>query len=282
MTIARSSDVVNIDGIQDLESVGGTLELRSLDNLLDINGLNALIQVNGSLVLEDLGSITNIDALSNLSLVGGEVEFHGLGNLMNINGLSGLSTVGGGISIHNISNLTTLQPLANIETFSGPILIGSLPIENLAGLENFDSLGYDIDIEWCLNLKSLEGFPPSVSNLGGGLSIYKNAALTDISALSNVNSIGGTLNIRSNNSLKTLSGLDSLIRVHQFVFVWQNPVLLDCRPLIPLLDNVDDEIPGPGLGDIPDVGLEVVISENQATCNSIELFGDLVSWGDFD
>jgi hypothetical protein len=84
--------------------------------------------------------------------------------------------------------------------------------------------------------------------VGQDLTIYSNATLTNVDALSSLTSVGGGLYIQS------------------------NELLDQCVGLLKLVDQWDDAEPGPGPGvaGIPDIGGDVILLGNSSGCNSIE------------
>jgi len=70
---AMGDPIVNLDGLNNLQTVGGTLIISNNDALEDILGLLTLTDV-GSLSIQSNSALTNIDGLSNLALVGNELQ----------------------------------------------------------------------------------------------------------------------------------------------------------------------------------------------------------------
>jgi hypothetical protein len=110
--------------------------------------------------------------------------------------------------------------------------------------------------------------------VGWFVNISSNAALTNVDGLSALTSVGNYLYIQSNAVLTNLDGLAALISVGTSLLIQNNPQLAVCYALAPLLDDVDDALPGPGPwpypGGVPDVGEYPRLLNNLPGCNSVD------------
>lgn len=87
------ADITDIDGLANLTSVGGDLQIHYNAVLTDINGLANLTSVGGLLHIEYNAALTNIDGLTNLTNVGWlYIEYNAV--LTDINGLANLTSAG--------------------------------------------------------------------------------------------------------------------------------------------------------------------------------------------
>lgn len=96
--------------------------------------------------------------------------------------------------------------------------------------------------------------------------------LTNFDGLAALTSVDGDLDILGNSALTNLTGLSALVSVGSNVYLTDNISLSVCTGLSTLLDDIDDDLPGPGPGSagIPDVGEAVFISNNLDGCNTVE------------
>src|SRR5690606_13278398 len=89
-----SPDIVNLNGLSNLTSVGGFLLIESNSNLTNLNGLSNLTSVGENLDIYNNLSLTNLDGLSNLTSVGGYLSIAYNSSLTSLNGLNNLTSVG--------------------------------------------------------------------------------------------------------------------------------------------------------------------------------------------
>jgi len=157
----QGTDITNLDGLSNLESVGGNLLIVRNSSLTNIDGLSNLESIGGELHINLNSSLTNLDGLSSLESIGGDLYIQNNSSLPNIDGLSSLENVGA-ISIWSNSSLTNIDGLSSLESIGGVLFI----VQN-SSLTNVDGLS-------------------SLKSIGGRLSILSNSQLTDISGLSNI------------------------------------------------------------------------------------------------
>jgi hypothetical protein len=161
-----------IKSLGNLESVGGTLDLRYCEELSDLGNLR---YVGGYLDLEK----SKITTLKDLEEVGGSINF----SQVPIEDLSKLKYVGGSINLLLSSNL---KSLGNLEEVGGYLNINETNIESLSELKkvgdyldltatkiktlgNLEYVGGNLFIAWC---KELDSFG-ELKYVGGGISMRK-------------------------------------------------------------------------------------------------------------
>jgi hypothetical protein len=175
LTIEYSA-LSSLAGLENLTSVGGTLEIASNVSLTSLNGLEGLTSV-GELDIRNNNSLTSLTGLENLGSV--EVGLRINSNwvsLTSLNGLEGLTSVGGILYISSNRALTSLAGLENLDSVGGILAISTNALASLNGLENLTSVG-------------------------GYLSISSESALTDLCPLYNLNLYFSSLYIRDNAAL---------------------------------------------------------------------------------
>ena len=156
----------------------------------------------------------------------GDVFINGF-DIANLNGLSVLNSINGNLIIGN-------------ELSSQPFLT------DLTGLDNLDTIGGDLRIEYNEALSNLTGLD-NLTAVGGDLRIEYNEALTSLSGLNNVepDSIGN-LFIRHNNSLTTcevqgicnyLASPNGIVSIHDNASGCNNPpeIAIACGITLPCL-----------------------------------------------
>jgi len=308
----EGADIGNVDGLSALTSVAGSLYIQNNPLLTHLDGLSALAAVEGNLwihnnaVLADLdglGSLTtigdklvilanarltNIDGLSALGSVGGTLAIRDNPALANVGGLSALTSVGGSgmadqrsLDIQNNAVLGDLDGLSSLASVGAPggayawvIIVDNPLLASIGGLHALNSIWGDIIITGNASLGGIDGL--SALSRVIQVTIQSNASLVNLDGLSALTNVS-SLTVSGNSALSNLDGLSGLSAVWDDLAIQDNIQLSDCAGLLRLVDQWDDAEPGPGTGDVPDVGGEVVIGGNLAGCNTIgEILGGLV------
>ena len=121
MFIYFNPSLTNLNGLANLTSVGGYLEINNNAFLANLNGLANLTSMGGFLSIRDNASLTNLDGLANLTSVGDRLYIERNTRLTNLDGLASLTSVGGNLDILSNSNLTNCQGVAPVLGWpSGP------------------------------------------------------------------------------------------------------------------------------------------------------------------
>jgi len=239
--------VTNIDGLSALKHVGNNLNIWGT-SLTNLAGLSNLMSVGNNLSIEGNDLLNNINGLKTLTTLGQGWIIGSNASLVNIDGLSGLTSNNGGITIENNDSLTSIDVLSALHAVGGNLRINDNDV-----LPHLDSL-------------------TNISTITGILDLSRNDTLTNVNGLRNLTSVGW-LSIEYNNALTNVNGLSSLISVGNEVRIIFNPLLQQCAGLVPLFDELDDGIsgPGPGVAGIPDVKHGVILSDNHLACNTVQL-----------
>ena len=98
-----TSDITNLNGLQNLTSIGGHLYISGNPQLTNIAGLQNLTSIGETLVILQHSQLTNIDGLQNLSSIGGGLTIQSNAKLMEFCGLKLLlSSPNNGVTSMNI------------------------------------------------------------------------------------------------------------------------------------------------------------------------------------
>jgi hypothetical protein len=248
-------------------------------NITNLNGLNVLTYIGGSLSIGGNPNLLNFSGLDNLIFIGGDLKTYYQGvyalywneSLQSFAGLESLDTIGGNLSIAYNPKLDDLTALSGIESFNKYLSIfDNDSLINLAGLEFIDSLdflqitlnsslinlaGLDslsfvnnmVSISENNSLASLSGLE-KLSFIGDDLSVSSNPVLADLDGLTALSSVGGDLRILSNSSLLSLSGLNNLATVGGEFWIYGNPELISLM----------------GSGNLVSIGSNLRIGENNS------------------
>jgi hypothetical protein len=159
------------------------------DDITNLNGLNTITSIGGSLLLFNCGALTNLTGLENLTSIGGQLMIGGEepdnGNpaLTNLTGLEGLVSIGGAFIIRHNSSLNSLTGLTNLSSIGGELLIvNNSSLSSLTGLENLESVGSWIGIYFNESLISLTGLE-NLAYIGSYIDVRYNYALSNCYSL---------------------------------------------------------------------------------------------------
>ncbi len=188
------------------------------DDINNLNGLNVLTSINGTLEIHDIHTLPNLNGLNNITYIGGRISIKN-SSLINMTGLEGLHSVGSDFFIGANPSLISLSGLENLLSIGRHLTIGNQwaggnpALTNLDGLDNLASIGGGMDL--CDNplLNNLSGLN-SLTSIGGGFFVVGNSSLTSFTGLSNLKSLGSDLMIISNSSLYDLQRLEGLTYIH--------------------------------------------------------------------
>ncbi len=97
-----------LDGLENLVSVDGFVEIMRLDSLQNIDALDSLATV-GELIIEDVPLLENLDGLTNLKAVGEGFELRSLPALTDLNGIENSLTEAGWVVIKGNELLSTCE-----------------------------------------------------------------------------------------------------------------------------------------------------------------------------
>lgn len=199
-----------LNGLDNLDTIFGSLKIVSNEALLGISGLSQLIHIEQDLDVTSNHEILSIAGLAGISSVSGNVRIGFTDHLPSLTGLENLATIGGSLIIDENDGLSDLTGLDNLQNIDGGLDIwGNDILMNLSGLDQLITIGGGLYIHSTHALTKLSGLE-NLNSIGGQFVLEYNNALNNLEALTNLSSIQGDLNISYNSSLQTLSGLDNI------------------------------------------------------------------------
>ncbi|MCD4725966.1 MAG: T9SS type A sorting domain-containing protein [Bacteroidales bacterium] len=272
----NGDNITNLNGLNVLTSIGGSLIIVSNDSLINLTGLENLTYISGNLEVGTFDinyvgnpSLNSLTGLENLDSIGGDFFIYANHALESLSELESLALIGGSLRITHNSALTSLAGLETLTLIGGYLIIGSpfignLSLNSLTGLNNVTSIGESIQIQHNDALTSLSGLD-NLNIIGGNLWLYDVDNLYNLTGLENLASIGGSLIIGydyygfgGNNSLVDLTGLDNLSFIEGDITIEGNPSLLSLT----------------GLENLTSIGGNLKIGYYHCT-----MFGGLYRWG---
>jgi len=157
-----NTELINLTGLENLQSVGGVINIYSNRNLETIDALSNLESVGGqylmiryNYVLEDLkafeytdfqlsyvsitynNELTDLDGLQSIKSVNGDLLITDNASLTSLAGLDSLKSVSNYLAIARNASLTEITSL-NIDTLRNLRIINNDTLTNLEGLNNVD------------------------------------------------------------------------------------------------------------------------------------------------
>ena len=234
LRIINADSLIHLTGLENLSSIGGKLSISGNDALVNLNGLNNLILLSGDVDIINNDALINLTGLENLTHINGSLGIQQNSVLSSMDGLASLVTIDGSLGFANNANLSTLTGLEGLTTIGGSLVISGTAMTNLIGLNGITEINGGLVIGDCGGgggnplLTSLEGLE-GLSSIMGGLGINTNNSLTNLLALQGLTWIGGGLSIENNNSLTTLAGLENIDgNSITLLYMRLNPSLSNC------------------------------------------------------
>ncbi len=233
----------NLLGLQNLMSIGGSLEIMNnsvLVNLIDLTGLENLTTIGNSLFISGNASLSSLSGLDNLTTIGGFLDIRNNPSLNSLSGLGELISIGGKVYIGNNAGLISMLGLESLISIGGSFgIVRNANMTNLSGLENLNLIGGNLNIESNVNLINLSGMN-NLTSVGDYLHIRDNVDLLNLSGLENLTTIGNYFKIHNNASLVSLWGLDNLSNIDGSLSIRDNISLTSLIGLENISFIVDD------------------------------------------
>ncbi|MEE4260793.1 MAG: T9SS type A sorting domain-containing protein [Bacteroidales bacterium] len=195
-------DIVNLNELSVLTSIGGELSINNTQFLTNLSDLYNLNSIGDGLVIGYNDSLQNLTGLNNITSIDGPITIYSNKELTSLTGLEGLTSVEGNIEITGNEKLTNLSGLVNLGSLGGNLIIG-------------DYVKYP-EFWVCRGNSSLESISSlcKLTSITGDLYVICNTSLTDLIGLHNITSVGGDLIISSNDSLVNLLSLSHLDTIY--------------------------------------------------------------------
>lgn len=197
----------------------------------DLSSLNKLTYVAGSIYLYDLYKITDLAGLENLREIGGGFTTGYCDELASLNGLNNLTAIGEGLSLGG-DKLADISALASLEEVKH-ISISRTQISSLNVFTKVTALPDGLSLSQNELLTSLDGLENVT--VCKNISLYENAMLKNIDALSQLTTMEGSISLIKNAELESLAGLSALTEVGGFT-IDGSPAITDLSGLTNLVN----------------------------------------------
>lgn len=263
--IISGGNISNLEGLSVLSAVYGDLHIGydpAPTSLTSLTGLENLESVGGSLSIYNNPFLTDIGALGNVSFIGDDLLILRNETLPDLTGLEGIDSVPGNLIIRRNYELASLEPLLGLTAVGGDLRVMlNSELADLQGLDGITSILGDLVLfnEQMVSLDGLHNLAFIGDNLQiGDQDVYWNTQLQDLSALENLEYVGGVLAIYWNQVLESLAGLDNIDGGSvQHLEIIGNPLLSECH-----VQGICDYLAAPNG--------TTFIGDNAPGCNSID------------
>ena len=172
-------NITNLNGLNVLASIGGSLTIDHNDTLTVLSGLDNLTSIGEDFNIWYNDAMTSLMGLDNLTSTGEGLYIFGNDALTSLSGLSNLTSIGGGLVIQ-FTSLTSLSGIDNVTSIGGRDLYvrNNDFLISLIGLDNIDAAS--IKDLWIYNNNSLntcevQSICEYLAIPGGDINIYHNA-----------------------------------------------------------------------------------------------------------
>ena len=292
LIIKNNVSLFVLSGLENLNTIGGKLEINYCYNLGSVEGLNGLMSVGTDLYLKDNWDLANLAGLENLSYIGRNISLSRNYRLHYIEGLNSISVINGDFYLY-LSHLKSFKGLDNLTEISGNFIIKSCVesfedltnlteiggrfhledcrVNDFTGLENLNSITDRIEIISPRNLQNFEGLESLI--IVNDDFVVKNASkLQNFEGLNNMEQINGSLILKNNVILENFEGFDNLTTIYRNLELLSNPMILNFDGLnsleyIGLNLNVSNNAfieNFVGLNSLTSVGNDFIISQNES------------------
>ncbi len=254
--VENNASMTFIQGLGDLISVGGGI--RIIDNP-SLSNLNVFFQdlesIGGTLNMDNNDALVTWPGLPNVTSIG-NIFIRNHENLVEIQGFTSLTNLNGTITVTVNQNLETISGFDNVTDLDNIFIFDNANLETISTFDAFTNIS-TIDISGHPSLTTIPEFPnissisgnfllqnnglsaipdyDTFTSIGGTLTI-SNQDITSIDGFTNLTSIGNLFSITSNTSLTTVTGFTSLSDVGGNLRVTNNSVLAECCWLLPIID----------------------------------------------
>ncbi|WP_300465275.1 hypothetical protein [Desulfobacula sp.] len=218
LLIKNNSLLRNLEGLNGLISIGNSLGISYLENLVSLQGITSLERA-GSLSINNCNGLPTLGGLSTLRFVETDIRIES-NNALNL--LTGLNAaIGGGLTIKENPSLVNMSGLGVTTVGDNVNLWKNNGLTNLNGLSIIQKMA-GLQIEHCASLRTLSG----IGNhpLIGVILIHDNDSLLNLNGLESVIQ-AHFVQIYDNKVLENLNGLNQLTHVENLLIIQQNEQL---------------------------------------------------------
>ncbi len=223
--VINGNSITHLDGLAQIDSIGGSLSIYFCDTLSELKGLEQLRFVGEALNIYGNKNLQSLEALDSLQQVE-SLQVSNCPALANLNGLGRISTLKGNLDISDNGGLKNLSGLTSLRSVEHALIIEhNIAMTSLRGLDSLTYNGYLFKIFYNPALVELTGLDHSIT-IAREMVIDANFALTSLQHLSQVNGIK-MLTLGGNKALSNLQGLEHIQTLPLGLSIVENNTLSD-------------------------------------------------------
>lgn len=181
---AIPSTITNLDGLNQITSLGGNLVIYGNFALTNVNGLSQLTSIGGYIDISDNNVLTNVDGLGQITSVENSIFISYNDALTELNGLNQITSIEKNLYIRSNSSLSNLDGLSQLSSVGENFwIVDNYGLTNVDGLNQLTSVGgvfqiaYNPQLNQCCALCPLFSADAADSTVIGG-AIYISDNLT--------------------------------------------------------------------------------------------------------
>jgi hypothetical protein len=108
------SDISNLNGLSNLDTIGGHCSISNTNILIDLTGLSSLKSIGGCFFIQYNEALTSFDGLDSLNYIGGYLDIYEDNRIINLSGFESVKTIKDYVWIRSNDSLTSLSGIDNI------------------------------------------------------------------------------------------------------------------------------------------------------------------------
>jgi tetratricopeptide (TPR) repeat protein len=199
--------VETLEGYENLEEIGGRLDIRATGSLKSLKGLSKVKRIGGGIWLREAYSLGSLDELPALTTVGGGIHAIGNPELSSIS-LPALQRVEGDIEVIHNRNIGSVSFPALTSVMGNVTLVDNELLSSVEIPVVETILGH-IRLRASFEIRDLAA--PKLTTLWGGIDLGMNPELAKVS-LPALKQFAGEFLIEHNNKLKGGGGLKAITK----------------------------------------------------------------------
>jgi len=206
LSIEGNANLNDLTGLQNIGYLRGNLSIVNNNFLRNVDGLEKIVQCS-TLNIRNNSKLFDLTGLSNLECISDELAIVSCPIIANLQNFSNLKSIGRKVYLFGNSGLKSLSGLNDIKTLEELVISGCPALEDLNGLNNLESVG-TLFLGYQLKLTNLTGLDNLVSI--NDLNLFGTTSIESLVGLNNIKTVNGFF-LRNNDALKNLVGGEDII-----------------------------------------------------------------------
>lgn len=200
-----------VDGLGALTNIGGALAITD-SSLTNLDGLSGLQSVGGSITLARLAELVSLDGLSGLTAVNGELRIENAVKLPSMRGLHNVTYVSDALLLSRNNTLSDLTGLDSLERVGQLQIAANTGMTALAGAPKLARVDSSLTLSGNSALVSSGDLRPLTLGAQASVNVDGCTRLVDVNLLQGVTDLA-SLTLRGLPQLANVDGLSALRRI---------------------------------------------------------------------